>query len=326
MVWYYADGDRQRGPISDEEFQEMVNNGRIHHETLVWTDGMENWQPLTQARDAGLIHISPAAPPSPSTAEYGPRIPSSPTATPTATPTSSQSSQPIRNDHCSQCGRGPLGLYDSARLGNLTLCRDCDSDLARHYQQQHATIGAPIAYPGTGGAPAATDAPAAIYLASIPSRFFAKMIDQLVTTVVMFIVIALTADMSVLQQATEAFQNSQDIDQLYSALRPAMLTGVVFGVLYDALLVGFFGATLGKMALGIRIVSPDGTPVRFSQAIIRAVSPAVLQLPNIMLSSTSILAQLSSFFTMFAYLIAIFDNQKRTLFDHLAGTRVVKNT
>ena len=80
------------------------------------------------------------------------------------------------------------------------------------------------------------------------------------------------------------------------------------------------------LALGLRIVSPDATPARFSQAIIRAVAPAILQLPTIMLSSTSLLANLASFFIMFAYLIAVFDIQKRTLFDHLAGTRVVKNT
>lgn len=45
MEWYYAVGADRKGPVSEEEFQRLVGQGVITSGTLVWREGMANWQP-----------------------------------------------------------------------------------------------------------------------------------------------------------------------------------------------------------------------------------------------------------------------------------------
>ncbi|MEW6303734.1 MAG: DUF4339 domain-containing protein [Verrucomicrobiota bacterium] len=48
MEWYYAEGTKQLGPVSNDEFQNLVRSGIIKPATLVWKPGMERWQPLRE--------------------------------------------------------------------------------------------------------------------------------------------------------------------------------------------------------------------------------------------------------------------------------------
>lgn len=50
MNWYYAAGGQQQGPVDDAQLDALVNSGQVNAETLVWHEGMPNWQPLRQAR------------------------------------------------------------------------------------------------------------------------------------------------------------------------------------------------------------------------------------------------------------------------------------
>jgi len=45
MNWYYAINGENRGPVGDDEFQRLVQQGVITGETLVWREGMANWAP-----------------------------------------------------------------------------------------------------------------------------------------------------------------------------------------------------------------------------------------------------------------------------------------
>ncbi len=45
MPWYYAENGQQQGPLTDEQFQSLAQAGTIRAETLVWRDGMAEWQP-----------------------------------------------------------------------------------------------------------------------------------------------------------------------------------------------------------------------------------------------------------------------------------------
>ena len=45
MDWYYAAGAERKGPVGDEEFQRLVQQGVITSQTLVWREGMATWQP-----------------------------------------------------------------------------------------------------------------------------------------------------------------------------------------------------------------------------------------------------------------------------------------
>lgn len=45
MNWYYAVGEERKGPVSEEDFQRLVQQGVIASNTLIWRDGLANWQP-----------------------------------------------------------------------------------------------------------------------------------------------------------------------------------------------------------------------------------------------------------------------------------------
>jgi uncharacterized RDD family membrane protein YckC len=76
-------------------------------------------------------------------------------------------------------------------------------------------------------------------------------------------------------------------------------------LLYDVLLNGRFGATLGKMAVGARITLLDGSPIGYGRALLRWVA-----------------ARLSDI-AFIGYLLIGLRHDKRALHDLLAGTKVV---
>lgn len=55
MNWYYAQGKERLGPVEDNEFQRLLQQGVITAETLVWRDGMSGWQPRKQVTVAGTV-------------------------------------------------------------------------------------------------------------------------------------------------------------------------------------------------------------------------------------------------------------------------------
>ena len=50
MNWYYVDGEKQAGPVDDAQLEGLLRDGRIQLETLVWHEGMANWQPYSEVR------------------------------------------------------------------------------------------------------------------------------------------------------------------------------------------------------------------------------------------------------------------------------------
>ena len=76
-------------------------------------------------------------------------------------------------------------------------------------------------------------------------------------------------------------------------------------LLYNVLLNGRFGATVGKMAIGAKITMLDGSPISYTRALLRWLA-----------------AQLS-FFLFMGYILIGLRRDKRGLHDLLAGTKVV---
>jgi uncharacterized RDD family membrane protein YckC len=84
--------------------------------------------------------------------------------------------------------------------------------------------------------------------------------------------------------------------------------GLVIGCTYSTLMVGKYGATVGKMAAKIKIVNADGTPVSYGKAAGRYFAEI-----------------LSSMICGIGYLMVAFDNEeKRALHDRICNTRVVR--
>lgn len=71
--YYIADGDVRRGPFSMEELGQQ----NLTPETLVWHEGMADWQPAGQVEELrpilGAPGVPPVAPPPP-VPDYGPSI------------------------------------------------------------------------------------------------------------------------------------------------------------------------------------------------------------------------------------------------------------
>jgi uncharacterized RDD family membrane protein YckC len=53
MQWYYAVGKEQKGPVTEEEFQALVDEGKIKSKTLVWNPNMANWDEYARVMTGG---------------------------------------------------------------------------------------------------------------------------------------------------------------------------------------------------------------------------------------------------------------------------------
>lgn len=85
--WYYSAGNDQRqGPLSSDDLVTQFRHGRIGLDTLVWRDGLAQWQPLRDfAAELGLANSTgaplppplpasrPASPPYASTVQSAPK-------------------------------------------------------------------------------------------------------------------------------------------------------------------------------------------------------------------------------------------------------------
>lgn len=62
--WYYVDGGQQQGPVDVEELGRMLRAGRLTRETLVWGEGLGDWQ-AAGAVPGLATYLAPSAPPAP---------------------------------------------------------------------------------------------------------------------------------------------------------------------------------------------------------------------------------------------------------------------
>jgi uncharacterized RDD family membrane protein YckC len=83
---------------------------------------------------------------------------------------------------------------------------------------------------------------------------------------------------------------------------------LVFGAAYVTFFLGKYGATPGKMALGLKVVRSDGSELTYARAFGRYLAE-----------------YLSAFTLMIGYIIAAFDREKRALHDHICDTRVIRD-
>ena len=93
MNWYYASNNEQKGPVDQTEFERLIQSGVVTGSTLVWREGLVDWQPY------GELGAAASAPP-----------PQFDTAKPGAV--------------CSECGR-MFALDEMIRLGSGFVCASC---------------------------------------------------------------------------------------------------------------------------------------------------------------------------------------------------------
>lgn len=60
-IWYFADGDEERGPVTEAQVRALIGTGNLKPDDLVWKEGMEDWAPAEEI--PGLFDSEPPAPP-----------------------------------------------------------------------------------------------------------------------------------------------------------------------------------------------------------------------------------------------------------------------
>ena len=245
MNWYYSVGQEQKGPVTDEQLQGLAKDGTINAETLVWREGMTEWQAYRLAVGGGAPAGAPAAP--------------------TA----------AGETRCVECGK-TFPADQVVMLGGALVCAGCKPKHVQRLQEGVATAGA-------------------MNYASFGVRFGAKFIDGILTNIIAAVlgfVIGLVFGKGGPNPALAVMGG---------------LAGFFADVMYKTLFIGALGATPGKMALKLRVVNADGSKVTYGKAFGRA------------------LAELLSALTcLIGYIMAGFDDQRRSLHDRVCETRVIK--
>jgi uncharacterized RDD family membrane protein YckC len=189
---------------------------------------------------------------------------------------------------CSRCGRA-FCKNCLVLLRGSYFCADCKTEQVRDVQS-------------------GTDASVPEY-ASVGRRFGALFVDGLLQGVVSWaILIPLMLALPSLAAAVEADPNGPAPSGAAIGLM-LVVYGVLFTipVVYEGLMLSRNGQTLGKMALGIKVVTADGGDISRGQAWGRALMRLVL-----------------NFCLLIDYIPAMFTPDKKTIHDMAAGTRVVR--
>lgn len=187
---------------------------------------------------------------------------------------------------CVECGKD-FAPSETIRYQGVYVCGECKHGyFDRMWADKVEPAAAPIAY------------------ASFGSRLAAKLIDTVIMHVVQLplsIVFVLTAPRA---------PNGEPQAPLVFSTLGILIYALSFAITaaYNIYFVGRHGATPGKMALKIKVVSADGAAITYGRAASRYLGEV-----------------LSSLTCMAGYFVAAFDQEVRALQDHVAGTRVVQN-
>lgn len=139
-----------------------------------------------------------------------------------------------------------------------------------------------------------------IRYSSVRRRFAAMFVDGIILTVLNMML------MFPFASSIAANPANPDFSALLGKLAMTMVFSTLLGVVYYTALHGWKGATFGKMVFKIKVVKADGEPISYVQAFVRYLG-----------------YMLSSLIMCIGCIMAIFDSQKRSLHDRIAGTRVI---
>jgi uncharacterized RDD family membrane protein YckC len=130
-------------------------------------------------------------------------------------------------------------------------------------------------------------------------RFAAVLLDGLIVGIVNG-VLQVFAVFATLRSAADAAAPA------FGPLLASYFLSLAIACAYETVLIGKYGVTVGKMVCRIEVVTADGGSVTYARAFGRYWAK-----------------MLSSFTLFIGYIIAVFDEQKRSLHDRICNTRVI---
>ncbi len=181
---------------------------------------------------------------------------------------------------CAECGK-VFPLDETIPYGNARVCAGC-----KPVFMQKLAEGAQL---NTGE----------LNYAGFWTRFAAVFLDGLILGAVN-VCIGMIAGLSASQAIGVKPKGALVLQLVLMAIQLAI------GISYEVVLIGKYGATLGKMACKIKVVTADGGRVSYARAFGRYFGKI-----------------LSYMVCMIGFIMAAFDGQKRALHDRICNTRVV---
>ena len=251
--WYYADGGRQVGPMSEGDIERLAKEGKITSKTLVWHSGMTDWQ------------------------EYG-KVKTPSADAPAVSPRMTGVTHTVGQSVCSECGNA-FPQEDMIRYGDAWVCALCKPIFVQKLKEGVSVSGA-MEYGGFW------------------IRLGAKFIDAMIITVAIMVIFAVSVPM---------MKSTRNPSSLMAIQGLLMLLQFFIPVAYATWFLGRFAATIGKMACGLKVVTAEGGRVTYTKALGRSLAEI-----------------LSQIILYIGYIMAAFDDEKRTLHDRICNTRVVK--
>ena len=272
MNWFYANAGQQAGPVNDEEFNRLIGAGAIQPSTLVWHEGMANWEPLSKVRTA-----TGAPPP----AAFIPPL--------------EQAAPPPGQVICNECQKA-VPAEETMQFGTATICAACKPIYVQKLRE--------------GAAPNYALAQGQFRYGGFWIRVAAKLIDSIIIGIPIGLLylagMFLFGFGATIGGAGGGQPNMPALMGMFGMQLGVQFLAVLLGGFYNVFFVVKYGATPGKMAVGLRIVMPDGGKILLGRAIGRYFGEMV-----------------SGLVCYIGYIIAAFDDQKRCLHDHMCNTRVV---
>lgn len=191
-----------------------------------------------------------------------------------------------RGHVCAECGN-VFSPQDMVSYGNLMVCAACKPVFFQRLRE-----GAQLPYQVNYG--------------GFWIRFLAKFIDGLVMGVA-YMAVQFILSMLFMGSSYMDPERAGEVDAVFFlVLGIGMIIQFSVPIVYNTLFVGKYAATPGKMAVGLIVVTSDMGRVTYARALARAFAEI-----------------LSQIILYIGYIIAGFDEQKRTLHDHICDTRVV---
>jgi uncharacterized RDD family membrane protein YckC len=303
MVWYYRDSDQEIGPVSKAELQNLVKSKQVSAQTLVRNVEMADWVPLIDVvrGKAG----QPQSPPSPPL---------------NTTSMDSQGGQTGSGDDIGELTMdskddtepGEGGDKDSAGATNgaaaeLAMCSQCggtfpeDQVIAIEDRMICAACKPMFVQKLKEG----VAMPLSTAFGGFWIRTLAYLIDSFVYGIVSWIII-LPISMFVMPAMMQAGDQAA-IGSMFALFGLSMFIGLAAPTFYFTFFHGRWGATVGKMACGLRVVTAEGEPITYMRAFGRFWA-----------------FMLSGLILYIGYFMAGFDDEKRSLHDRICSTRVIK--
>ena len=194
---------------------------------------------------------------------------------------------------CSQCGR-TFAHFDLVQIAGSWVCADCKPPFLSRVMASGAAGASPLSWRYGG----------------FWIRFGARIIDSLLMTVPVLIVAAVF-----IPNLLRTGSQPSNVNPAFAAVFLSFIVFIFVAVIcYEVVMLKHWGATVGKMACGLKIVRSDGRNLGWGVSFGRFFMWNVV---------TSGIPYLNFILMLISGIMAGVDGEKRALHDRVCDTRVI---